>query len=118
MFELEPNTTEFLTLETKYTGDRHYVSQEDRAYPMLHIEFVLGNKKITYARQAYTLCEIVQDVGGFNAAIIVFPAMLMSTYASIMYEQAITTEIPTRRRSSSKRRSPDQNQGHGMAHKS
>ena len=40
---------------------------------------------------------LIGDVGGFNAAIILLPAYVMSYYSARMYEESISQEIPVRR---------------------
>ena len=43
------------------------------------------------------------DIGGFNSAVMIFPAYLMSIYADRMYKKAITEETPTHKRKNSQR---------------
>lgn len=47
-------------------------------------------------RQVYTLFTLIGDVGGFNAAVIILPAYLLSIYSDKMYKASIQKEIPVR----------------------
>ena len=47
-----------------------------------------------YGRSKYTLFEMIGDLGGFNGAIILFPAYFMSLYSSLMFQKDTTEEAP------------------------
>ncbi len=44
----------------------------------------------------YTIFTLLGDIGGFNGAIMIFPAYLMSFYSSRMYQNEISEELPVR----------------------
>ena len=45
-------------------------------------------------RQVYTFMTLVGDVGGFNGAVIVFPAVLLSFFSERMFHKAIAEDMP------------------------
>ena len=47
-------------------------------------------------RQVYTFMTLVGDVGGFNGAVIVFPAVLLSFFSERMYHKAIAEDMPVK----------------------
>ena len=49
-------------------------------------------------REAYTVFTLIGDVGGFNGAIIILPAFLMSFYSERMFQSAIAKEVPVRKK--------------------
>ena len=49
----------------------------DLDYPRIEFSFYLSNKKVTYIRQVYTVFTALGDFGGFNGAIMTFPAVMM-----------------------------------------
>ena len=64
---------------------------------MLGITFKLANKMLVAERTKYTFFTLLKDVGGFNGAIMIFPAFLMSFYSAKMYQQAVAGQTPIRR---------------------
>ena len=48
-------------------------------------------------RVTYTVFTVLGDVGGFNGAIVIFPAFLMSYYSQQMYNKSVAAETPIRR---------------------
>ncbi len=52
---------------------------------------------MTAERTQYTFFTLIGDVGGFNGAIIIFPAYIMSFYSSKMYQQDVTAQSKIRR---------------------
>ena len=47
--------------------------------------FVLADNKYVYERSVYTFFTLIGDVGGFNGAVIILPAFIMSIYSERMY---------------------------------
>ena len=92
----EPDVFSFLSLESV----TQTVSKEDRNenYPTSYSwKIELGKNKREISRQVYTIFTLIGDFGGFNGAIIMFPAFFLSFYNSIMYNQAIEKELPVRK---------------------
>ena len=48
-------------------------------------------------RATYTVFTVLGDVGGFNGAIVIFPAYVMSYYSQQMYNKSVAAETPVRR---------------------
>ena len=48
-------------------------------------------------RATYTFFTVLGDVGGFNGAIVIFPAYIMSYYSQQMYNKSVAAETPIRR---------------------
>jgi len=48
-------------------------------------------------RAAYTFFTVLGDLGGFNGAIVIFPAYIMSYYSQQMYNKSVAAETPIRR---------------------
>ena len=62
----------------------------------------LDDKIIKMEREAYTLFTLIGDVGGFNGAIIILPAYLMSLYSERMFQSALAKEVPVRKKKDQK----------------
>ena len=56
-------------------------------------------------RKYYTFMTLIGDVGGFNGAIILFPAFIMSIYSSQMFSSSLNSNIPVKKKKSLKRNS-------------
>ena len=108
LLSLEPETTNYLTYESEVTTT--LIAQLE-AYPSLEYILELSQKKHAYARSAYTLFILAADVGGFNASVIIFPALLMGYYSSKMYEQSIASEIPVKKKKYNRRDDSNNAQG-------
>ena len=54
-------------------------------------------------RQTYTFFTLLGDLGGFNAAIIIFPSYVMSFYSERMFQSALAGEVPIRKRKRNKK---------------
>ena len=54
----------------------------------------LSDNKYTSERKFYTVLTLIGDLGGFNGAIIILPAYIMSKYSEKMYTADIMEEIP------------------------
>ena len=65
--------------------------------PRFVLEVSLGDTKKVYERTAYTLFTLLGDFGGFNGAIIIFPAYLMSQFSSNKYSQAVYKGVHIRK---------------------
>ena len=57
-----------------------------------------------YERESYNLMMMIGDFGGFNGAIMIVPTLFMGLYNSSMYQYEVTSEIPTKRKSSKRTR--------------
>ncbi len=64
---------------------------------MFEVNLELANKMMTAERSKYTLFILLGDVGGFNGAIMILPAYLMSFYSEKMDNQAVAGQTPIRR---------------------
>ena len=51
-----------------------------------------------YERNYYTFMTLIGDVGGFNGAIILFPAFIMSFYSSHMFSSSLYSKFPVKRK--------------------
>ena len=66
--------------------------------PIMAVEISLSDQQLAYERNAYTLFALLGDVGGFNAAILIFPGYIMSFYSARMYQSSVNSDMPTRKR--------------------
>ena len=64
----------------------------------MRLEVTLDDTTKVYERTAYTFFTLLGDVGGFNAAIIIFPSYLMSSFSSNKYSQAVYKGVPVRKK--------------------
>ncbi len=55
--------------------------------------FILDDKMVEAERSKYSFLIMLSDIGGFNEAIMFFPAFVMSLYAERMYKKAIAQEL-------------------------
>ena len=62
------------------------------------LELVISNQKYEYEREFYTLMTLVGDIGGFQGAVIMLPAFLMSLYTPKMFEVSIASEMPIKKK--------------------
>ena len=53
--------------------------------PAFELFFFLSDIKRTYERKAYTFMTLIGDIGGFNGAVFIFPAFLLSWYNEKMF---------------------------------
>ena len=81
---------DFLLKDIAYPGTT-------KALPSARIIIELSDTKNTYKREPYTFFALLGDFGGFNGAIIMFPALLMSFYTPRMYAAAVAQETPIRK---------------------
>ena len=68
--------------------------------PAVEIRFTLSDIKRTYERSAYTFMILIGDIGGFNAAVFIFPAFLMSWYNEKMFKSSLYEELPVKKKKS------------------
>ena len=54
-------------------------------WPSLTVTVELADVRHERERQVYTIFTMIGDIGGFNGAIIIFPAFFMTHYSSLMY---------------------------------
>ena len=73
----------------------------------MNVILELSDIKRTYVRQAYTFMSFIGNFGGFKAAILIFPALLMAKYSERMYQSSVYQELPVKKK---KQRSSSFNQ--------
>ena len=78
-------------------------SKTGQLLPEVEITIVLGDTMNEYSRKAYTFFTLLGDVGGFNGAIIIFPAFVFSFYSASMYAKSISDGTLVRKTDSNKR---------------
>ena len=81
-------------------------SESPTYLPVFSAYFILDDKMVEAERSKYTFLILLGDLGGFNGAIMIFPAFFMSFYAERMYKKAIAAELPTRRPQAKNRGQP------------
>ena len=100
MFSSDPDPIHFLTIEKEYTpGITTSLNMKvgvTRASAVL--ELVISNQKYEHERRFYTLMTLVEDIGGFQGAIILLPAFLMSFYSPKMFEASIASRMPVKKK--------------------
>ena len=79
LFPTDPKEVEFLSIES-------IDKRENVDGSFTDITINLSDKKWTHERQVYDLMMLVGDFGGFNAAITVIPALIMSYFSEIMFK--------------------------------
>ena len=78
----------------------YYPSGEEgapEALPTTYVDLVLYDKAGEFERKKYTIFTLLGDVGGFNAAITILPAFIMSYYSERMFQKSLSGETPIRR---------------------
>ena len=91
----EPEPYKFLSMD--FNEKQQYQSRD--TLPHVSFKLTLSDNSITYKRDAFTIIQLIRSIGGFNGAIIIFPAYLMSIYSGRMFQSDIQKEIPVRRQS-------------------
>ena len=81
-------------------GPRNYFSS---GVGKISILFELEQAKFTAERSKYTFFILLGDLGGFNGAIMILPAYLMSMYTDSMFKKSMAAETPIRRYASKKK---------------
>ena len=61
--------------------------------PGFRVDINLSDKIKTQERQAYDAFTLLGDLGGFNAAIILFPSYLMAFYSARMYNNSVYEQM-------------------------
>ena len=51
----------------------------------MNVNLQISEKSMTYERSAYTLFQLLGDVGGFNAAIMILPYYFLQIYSERMF---------------------------------
>lgn len=82
------------------------VEESSHPWPHIEVRLELSDTKYESERQVYTFFTMIGDIGGFNSAIIILPAFLMTQYSDRMYTAAIQEEIPRRETRKRKREQP------------
>ena len=62
------------------------------------IEVRLSNQKFEHERSYYAFMTLISDVGGFNGAIVMLPAFIISFYAPRMFDASVLEDLPVKRR--------------------
>ena len=65
--------------------------------PKTEFSFQLSHFRHTYTRQRYNFFMMLGDLGGFNGAIIAFPAFLMAFYTNKGFQTQISEHTPVRK---------------------
>ena len=68
----------------------------NKTLPTARLLIELSDTRNIYTREPYTAFALLGDFGGFNGAIIMFPALLMSFYTPRMYAAAVAHDTPVR----------------------
>ena len=68
--------------------------------PAAELNFLLSDIKRTYERKAYTFMTLISDIGGFNGAVFLFPAFLLSWYNKKMLMASLYEELPLKKKKS------------------
>ena len=91
LFESEPEPIKFFSLEQTTTPSIIPALKETDGFSKASIvyEIALSNQKFEHERKFYTLMILIGDLGGFQGAIIILPAFLMSFYAPKMFEASL-----------------------------
>ena len=108
-FEQDYDPTEFLSVDT-FTSSTTKLTLEDRdsiplevegdevqIRPKMKLDLILSNRMVITERGVYTFFTLLGDLGGFNGAITIFPAYIMSYYASRMYQKSVAADTPIRK---------------------
>ena len=61
----------------------------NQTMPSARLLIELSDTRSTYKREPYSFFALLGDFGGFNGAIIMFPALIMSFYTPRMYAAAV-----------------------------
>ena len=94
MFHSEPEEYSFLTVH-KWSEIKR-LSKD--GLPRFVVDFRLADEKVILERQVYSFFTFIGDFGGFNGAIIMFPAFFISFYTVRMYETSIYSELPVKKK--------------------
>ena len=93
--------TEFAALDKVFKSEELISSFDDllkkdlvypntnKTMPSARLLIELSDSRSTYKREPYSFFALLGDFGGFNGAIIMLPALIMSFYAPRMYAAAV-----------------------------
>ena len=87
----DPDPYEFLSVDQI----KETVTQK-AGKPDILVRIELSANLISSERSVYTFFTLIGDLGGFNAAIIILPAFVMSLYSKLMFQSSVQEEITTR----------------------
>ena len=87
LFPTDPAKDEFLSIENI---DKVANGNEDTTT----IRINLSDKKWTHERQVYNLMTLIGDFGGFNSAITIIPALIMSYFSEMMFKWSVASNMP------------------------
>lgn len=105
-FESEPEPETFFSWEKDYESKESTPMPETKGLtqPRGQIEIILSNKKYEHERKVYALMTLIGDIGGFQGAVFMFPAFLLSFYTPKMFEASLLSEMPIKKRKKHRRR--------------
>ena len=98
-FESEPEPETFFSFEKEYKQPLSLpiTSVDGLKQPKAQIEIMLSNQKYEYERKVYTLMTLIGDIGGFQGAIFMIPAFLLSFYTPKMFEASLLSDMPVKK---------------------
>lgn len=101
LLEDNPDPVQFFfiaDLETTATelSEGIFYPESSFIVPKLELSLELAATQRFAERQAYTFFTLLGDVGGFNGAIIMLPAYMMSWYSAKMFQDSLLQEIPVK----------------------
>ena len=86
LFQSEPEPETFFSVQKIESAQTYPKPKLGFTQPKAIIEVALSDQKFEYERKVYTLMTLIGDIGGFQGAIIILPAFLLSFYAPKMFE--------------------------------
>ena len=103
LFQSEPEPETFFSVQTLKTPPAFPKPKFGFTQPKAIIELLLSDQKFEYERKVYTLMTLIGDIGGFQGAIIILPAFLLSFYTPKMFEAQLLSEMPIKKRKKQRR---------------
>ena len=94
---IKQDPDEYSFLQISKSSSKEIVPTEKRPV-FISLVINLDDKIIKMEREAYTLFTMIGDVGGFNGAIIILPAYIMSFYSERMFRSTLAKEVPVRKK--------------------
>ena len=100
MFNSDPDPIHFFTIEKESTPSIMTSLKMTDGVTRVGavLELVISNQKYEHKRKFYTFMTLVGDIGGFQGAIILLPAFLMSFYSPKRFEASIASEMPVKKK--------------------
>lgn len=66
----------------------------------------MSSQRFNHERSFYNFMKVIGDIGGFNGAIVMFPAFFLSFFSPKMFEGSLLMDVPVKRRGP-KRKNPN-----------